>query len=240
MTAQLSNYPESEVGLVFATPRQEHTPQLADLSAKTSGRVVSIQTDSGDMQSLRGVVETVERILKEKGKGGLDILVNNAGISPFTMGKIENMDGNELNHVFHTNVTTTHLVTRAFLPLLRNGDRKKPILNSSSTVGSISLAPTFHMSPAYSYKVSKAGMNSSRCNTRFSMKRKDLRFLLGYAPRWTGRVRTFLLRTNGAKEELGYVKDGGRELNGRFLNIRAAGWEDAEGPNRYDGVDPPW
>lgn len=33
----------------------------------------------------------------------------------------------------------------------------------------------------------------------------------------------------------------GKEDNGKFLNIRVEGWEDAgKWPNVYDGVNPPW
>jgi len=32
----------------------------------------------------------------------------------------------------------------------------------------------------------------------------------------------------------------GREDNGKFLNIHVKGWEKVEGPNVYDGVNPPW
>jgi len=30
------------------------------------------------------------------------------------------------------------------------------------------------------------------------------------------------------------------ELNGKFVNIKVAGWENAMGLHRYDGVELPW
>ena len=30
------------------------------------------------------------------------------------------------------------------------------------------------------------------------------------------------------------------EVNGKFLNVRISGWEEANGPNQYDGGEIPW
>lgn len=30
------------------------------------------------------------------------------------------------------------------------------------------------------------------------------------------------------------------ELNGKFMNIKVAGWEDATGLHKYDGKELPW
>jgi len=31
-----------------------------------------------------------------------------------------------------------------------------------------------------------------------------------------------------------------KEDSGKFLNIHEKGWEKADGPNQYDGLNPPW
>jgi len=44
----------------------------------------------------------------------------------------------------------------------------------------------------------------------------------------------------GVKATLDIVLRSTKQDNGKFLNIKVAGWEDNEGPNRYDGADLPW
>ncbi|KAL4945721.1 hypothetical protein BDV06DRAFT_229930 [Aspergillus oleicola] len=242
LATELSGCARSEVGLVFATSRQKDPAGLRSLSEKSSGRVVPVELDPNEPESLKAGVEFVQRTLQEKGKKGLDVLVNNSGVGPFTQGGIENMAISELTSVFHTNVTLTHIVTIAFLPLLRSGGRKV-IANISSTVGSITLAPKFGMNPAYAYKMSKAGLNMLTVQYGIQFQKEGFTSF-AVSPGWLrtdlGTDRADLPVEVGAKEVVRYVKDGGKELNGRFLNIRVPGWEDNQGPNRYDGEDAPW
>ncbi|KAL4784108.1 hypothetical protein BJX76DRAFT_328061 [Aspergillus varians] len=239
LATQLTASPESEVGLVFATSRQTNPPKLTDLAAKTSGRLVAIQLDPNDPASLRAVVEEVERRLQGR---GLDVLVNNVAVMPVTNGKIEKMEGEDLTDVFHTNVTLTHLVSRAFLPLLRKGNRKA-IANISSTVGSIGEAASKRMMPTYAYKISKAGMNM--LTVQYAQDYEEEGFsVYAISPGW---LRTELGGDNadlpvetGAKEVIRYLRQEGQALNGRFLNIHVPGWENVPGPNHYDGKDPAW
>ena len=44
----------------------------------------------------------------------------------------------------------------------------------------------------------------------------------------------------GVKAVLDVILKNGRESNGKFLNIHVPGWENAEGPNQYDGKEVPW
>ena len=44
----------------------------------------------------------------------------------------------------------------------------------------------------------------------------------------------------GAKAVLDRVLGATQEDNGRFANIHVPGWEEASGPNQYDGKSPPW
>ncbi|KAL4799184.1 hypothetical protein BDV19DRAFT_355417 [Aspergillus venezuelensis] len=242
LATELSASPESEVSLIFATSRTKDPAALTSLSSSTSGRVVPVQLDPNDPESVKDAVEFVQRTLQERGKKGLDVLVNNSGVSVYTGGGIENMPPSELTSVFHTNVTLTHIVTLAFLPLLRAGKRKV-IANISSTVGSIGLSPKFHMNPAYSYKVSKAGMNMLTSQYAIEFSREGFTSF-AISPGWLrtdlGGEYADLPVEVGAREVARYVKGADSGFNGRFLNIRVPGWEDKEGANRYDGEDPPW
>ncbi|KAL2826304.1 hypothetical protein BDW59DRAFT_66352 [Aspergillus cavernicola] len=237
MAAQLAASPDSEVSLVFAATRQVNGSELSELVKKTSGKVVPLQLDPNDPESLRTAVELVERRLEGR---GLDVLVNNAGVMPETEGKIEKMD--DLPEVFHTNVTLAHLVTAAFMPLLRQGKRKS-VANITTTLGSICLVGNYTWSSAYAYKITKAAMNMLTVQYAQDYAEEGFSFF-AISPGW---LRTELGGQNadlpvetGAKAVLKYVRQGGAELNGRFLNIHVEGWENAPGPNQYDGKDAPW
>ncbi|KAL4974615.1 hypothetical protein BDW66DRAFT_167601 [Aspergillus desertorum] len=237
LAAQLAASPSSEVSLVFATSRNISATRLTDLVEKSLGRVVPIQLDPKDPESLRAAVELVGARLGGK---GLDVLINNSGVGPITAGKIEMAD--DLTEVFHTNVTLTHLVTRAFLPLLRRGDRKV-ITNISSTVGSITLSRQYTMSPTHAYKISKAAMNMM--TVQYALQYADEGFtVFAVNPGWLrtalGGEYADLPVETGAEQVLKYVKNGGRDLNARFLDIHVPGWENAPGPNQYLGGDVPW
>lgn len=44
----------------------------------------------------------------------------------------------------------------------------------------------------------------------------------------------------GAEATLEKIMSAGKEQNGQFLNIKVAGWENAQSANYYDGVNLPW
>ncbi|KAJ0417620.1 hypothetical protein BJY00DRAFT_289270 [Aspergillus carlsbadensis] len=239
LAAALASEPASVASLVFLTSRNTNTPQIAELVEKTQGRIVPVQLDPNDPESLRAAAESVEARVQGL---GLDVLVNNAGVMRFTGGKVGELTPTELTEVFHTNVTLTQLVTVAFLPLLRQGSRKI-IANISSTVGSITLGPAFAMNSAHAYKISKAAMNM--LTMQYALDYKDEGFTaFALSPGWLrtelGGPYADLPVEVGTKEVLGYLKEAGPDFNGRFLNIHVPGWENAPESNRYDGKDAPW
>jgi hypothetical protein len=44
----------------------------------------------------------------------------------------------------------------------------------------------------------------------------------------------------GAKASLNIIFDKGRELNGQMPKVFIEGWQNAKGPNVYDGSNAPW
>lgn len=86
LAAQLAASPSSEVSLVFATSRDISARDLIGLVEKFSGRVVPVQLDPSDRESLRAAVALVDDRLQGR---GLDVLINNSGVQPITLGKIE-------------------------------------------------------------------------------------------------------------------------------------------------------
>jgi NAD(P)-dependent dehydrogenase (short-subunit alcohol dehydrogenase family) len=85
LAAALASEPVSVAGLVFLTSRNTNTPQIAELVKRSKGRVVPVQLDPNEPESLRAAVEFVENRVQGR---GLDVLVNNAGMMRFTGGKV--------------------------------------------------------------------------------------------------------------------------------------------------------
>ena len=44
----------------------------------------------------------------------------------------------------------------------------------------------------------------------------------------------------GAAEVVRILMESNQTTNGKFLNIHVPGWENAEGPNKYDGAEVVW
>ncbi|OJI80407.1 hypothetical protein ASPTUDRAFT_178834 [Aspergillus tubingensis CBS 134.48] len=232
----LASKPASEVSVIFAAARTQ-TDDLKRLVAQSPGRVHHVSMDVENKNSIQPAVATVESVLLGK---GLDVLINNAGIMPSTRDGIENMDN--LDSVFHTNVTSAHMVTSAFLPLLKRGNQKK-VVNISTTLGSIIMAPRFALFPVPAYKVSKAALNMLTVQYAQSFADQGFTFL-AISPGWVktdlGRERADITAEQSVQGLLDIIVPATQEDNGKFFNIRVPGWEQAEGLNQYDGAVVPW
>lgn len=136
MAGILASKPASEVSVIFAAARTE-TDELKQLIAKSAGRVHLVNIDVTDYASVKQAAADVEKLLNGK---GLDVLVNGVGIMNSTPEGIEHMyvladharkeadnggPRTDLESTFVSNVTSAHLVTAAFLPLLKKGGLKK-------------------------------------------------------------------------------------------------------------------
>jgi NAD(P)-dependent dehydrogenase (short-subunit alcohol dehydrogenase family) len=115
----LSQKPTSEVSTVFATLRSSPPPALQEIVSQSEGRVVLVNLEVLDPDSLAAAVRQVKERLNGR---GLDILINNAAGSELSPGGLETMDN--LRETLEVNVEAVHHVTLAFLPLLREGNRK--------------------------------------------------------------------------------------------------------------------
>ncbi|RJE20294.1 short chain oxidoreductase CsgA [Aspergillus sclerotialis] len=236
MADMLATKPASEISVIFAAARTE-TDELKQLVVKADGRVKLIKIDVTDESSAKAAAGEVGKLLNGN---GLDVLVNNVGIINFTPDGIENMT--DLESSFTTNVTSTHLVTSAFLPLLKKGSLKK-VVNISTTLGSIKMSPTYSLFPVPAYKISKAALNMLTVQYALSFKDQGFTFL-AISPGW---VRTNL---GGKTADLSVEQSSQAVLdiifrattaeNGKFFNVRVPGWEKAEGLNQYDGAEVPW
>lgn len=139
LVRQLAAKPASEVSVVFAAARTE-TDALKQLISESVGRVQLINIDVVNGDSIKNAAAEVDQALGDK---GLDVLINNVGLMPFTPDGIETMYSpsspmkinfevnrehrTDLESTFTVNVTSTHLVSSTFLPLLKRGQLKKVV-----------------------------------------------------------------------------------------------------------------
>jgi hypothetical protein len=87
---------------------------LASLARAGGGRLEPVVLDVTDPASVEAARELVER---RTGGRGLDVLVNNAGFA--LPGPLEALAERDLRELFDTNVLGLLVVTRAFLPAMR-------------------------------------------------------------------------------------------------------------------------
>ncbi|KAL1615415.1 putative secondary metabolism biosynthetic enzyme [Neofusicoccum ribis] len=227
---------QSGVGTIFATARSE-SDALKKAVVDHPDLVKFVELDAADRESVKAAVTKVQDSL---GGNGLDFLINNAGIMPFTPDGIENMT--DLESTFNTNVTTAHNVTSAFLPLLKKGTEKK-IVNISTTLGSIGMAPAFKVFPVYAYKISKAALNMLTVQYAQAVEAEGFTVIC-VSPGWLqtdlGGANADLPAATGAKAVYDVFSRASVEDTGKFFNIHVPDWEKTEGPNQYDGISPPW
>jgi len=77
LITRLTTFPQTEVGTIFATARQDNSSQLKEIAGASSGRVQLVKLDVTDVSSVKQAVGVIERQLQGK---GLDYLINNAGV----------------------------------------------------------------------------------------------------------------------------------------------------------------
>jgi NAD(P)-dependent dehydrogenase (short-subunit alcohol dehydrogenase family) len=119
----LSSQPANEVSKVFATIRSSPPPVLQEIVDKSDGRLIILNLEVTNLDSIAAAVDEVK---KHVGNQGLDILINNVAINKDFPDGILTMDN--LREMFEVNVEAVHNLTKAFVPLLREG-RRKTVLN---------------------------------------------------------------------------------------------------------------
>jgi NAD(P)-dependent dehydrogenase (short-subunit alcohol dehydrogenase family) len=143
MVSFLASKPATEVGVIIAAVRKS-SEALENIVDHSGGRVLVRTVQVTDEESVRKLDEEMKKVLPN----GLDVLINNAGIMHFSpkaelgievmyvgQGSYILADGQQLTTFrgnlhdhWNVNVNSVHLVTRALLPHLRNGE-KKTIIN---------------------------------------------------------------------------------------------------------------
>ncbi|KAJ5330200.1 hypothetical protein N7541_005985 [Penicillium brevicompactum] len=237
LITRLMTFPKTEVGTIIATARQDNSSQLKELVDASSGRVQFISLDVTDLESVNEAAGIVEHRLQER---GLDYLINNAGVMDWSPKGMEGMDN--LHEVLNVNTTAPHLVSRAFLSLLRRG-KKRTVINISTTLASMTMADNFRLLPSPAYKISKAALNMLTVQYAKQYANDGFTFL-GISPGWLrtdlGSPRADLSVELGAEKVLEIIQKSTPKQNGKFLNIHVPGWQAADGADQYDGKEIPW
>ena len=135
LVKQLISLPKTQVGAIFATARSNTSAPLQNLVEANPGCVIFVQLDTTSKSSISNAVTSVEQHLHGQ---GLDVLINNAGIQTICPAGMQAVE--DLNEVFHANVTSVQMVTSAFLPLLSKGSQKKVINMSVVLLAGVSIA----------------------------------------------------------------------------------------------------
>ncbi|SDW02617.1 hypothetical protein SAMN04487912_101173 [Arthrobacter sp. cf158] len=129
----------------------------------------------GDLQDEEFCQEIIAQTVAEF--GGLNVLVNNAGFHMTTTRGIEDLDPEQFDRTFKTNVYALFWLTKAALPHLRAG---AAIINSSSIQG-------YHPSPTLiDYAASNAAINSMTFSLAESLGPQGIRVnAVAPGPVWT-------------------------------------------------------
>ncbi|KAL1615941.1 hypothetical protein SLS56_011636 [Neofusicoccum ribis] len=232
----LLSKPATEVSKVFASARTE-TDNLKQLIAGSEGRVEWVPLEVTSHESAK---QAASKVSDSLGGKGLDVLINNAGVGSKAMTRVEEMA--DIEDAFKVNVAGVHMITSTFLPLLRKGSLKK-IINISTTLGSMSLAPNFTWGQAPAYKISKAALNMLTVQYALDLQEESFT-VVAVSPGWnkTELVNSVgdLMPEEGAKATLDIVFRVTTTDNGKFYNVHVPGWENVPGPNKYRGEIIPW
>ncbi|KAI4274765.1 MAG: hypothetical protein L6R35_006314, partial [Caloplaca aegaea] len=236
---QLLEQPAGQVGKIFAVTRNDNSAPLRHLINTNPDRVIQIIASVDDSESVQKAADDVKTKLGAYRSPGLDVLVNSAGITAACPGGMRTVPPEQMARIFDVNVIGTQRMIAAFLPLLETGNQKK-VINLTSTLGSVSRAPRFRLSPNQSYKVSKAALHMLHMQYALDHEADGFTFLC-VSPGW--------LKTNlggddadldvevGVTELKRIILQSTKAQNGKCLNIHVPGQEEAWG--QYDGGEVP-
>ncbi|KAM3609861.1 uncharacterized protein V6R79_021451 [Siganus canaliculatus] len=156
-------------GKIIATSRQPETAQNLQELAQKYPNIHIISLDVVNQGSIEKAAEEVGHLVQQD---GLNCLINNAGIN--VVADFNTVTAEKMIENFHTNSVAPLMITKAFLPLLKQaasregaggaksmGIHRAAVINMSSLLGSVELnwgegANNFKW---YPYRASKSALN---------------------------------------------------------------------------------
>lgn len=134
-------------GKIIATTRDSTRSQRLQELAEKHPNIYVITLDVVNQDSIEKSVEEVGRLVQED---GLNCLINNAGIN--VMADFHTVTAEKMIENFHTNAVAPLMITKAFLPLLKQaasrggvggtgsmGIQRAAVINMTSSLGSVEL-----------------------------------------------------------------------------------------------------
>ncbi|XP_035520859.1 C-factor [Morone saxatilis] len=156
-------------GKIIATTREPARAQKLQELAQKHPNIHIVTLDVVNQASIEGSVEEVGQLLQQQ---GLNCLINNAGIN--VVADFHTVTAEMMIENFHTNAVAPLMITKAFLPLLKQaasrggaggtgsmGIQRAAVINVTSLLGSVELnwgerANNFKW---YPYRTSKSALN---------------------------------------------------------------------------------
>ncbi|XP_041795254.1 C-factor [Chelmon rostratus] len=159
---------------IIAACRQPASAQKLQELAEKHRNVHIITLDVLNQESIEKSVEEVGLLVQQE---GLNCLINNAGIN--VVADFHTVTAEKMIENFHTNAVAPLMITKAFLPLLKQaasrrgaggagsmGIQRAAVINMTSLLGSVELAwgERANNFRWYPYRTSKSALNMvSRC-----------------------------------------------------------------------------
>ena len=141
---------------VFALTRQpEASPGLKELMELHQGKLLPVPCDVADDRSVQKAAATVQESCDR-----LDVVLNNAGVYGPRSGDLATLDFDDVRGVFEINTLGPIRISRAFLPLLRQGVQPR-LAHITSLMGSVDDNTS---GGAWAYRMSKTALNMASRN----------------------------------------------------------------------------
>ncbi|KAL1140449.1 hypothetical protein AAG570_000381 [Ranatra chinensis] len=177
---------KSPPGHVFATCRRpEQATELQNLASCHSNLHI-LPFDVTDFESYGNLVDRVSDAVKDD---GLNVLFNNAGI-PGKYSRISYFKASHLIETFTVNTAAPIMLTKAFVPLLKQASRsnkhlpmgtsRAAVVNMSSILGSIGLNKD---GGHYLYRCSKSALNAATKSFSVDLKSSGI-LVVSLHPGW--------------------------------------------------------
>jgi NAD(P)-dependent dehydrogenase (short-subunit alcohol dehydrogenase family) len=209
---------------VFATCRQPAEAKELQILATENNNLHVLELELKSYATHEALVGEVRDVL---GDNGLDVLVNNAGVMyPVNL---ENGGPELLVDNFEVNAVTPFMLTRAFLPLLRQAvaNKRQPIVaNITSKMGSIADNDS---GSHYAYRASKTALNCITKSLSVDLGKEGI-ICLPLHPGWVltdmGGPNALIDTKSSVAGLINVITTADKAINGKFLN--------------FDGTEIPW
>ena len=198
---------------VIITARSLEKAKQASEKMQTLGKVIPIELDISDDQSINQAVETLTQNIEQ-----LDVLINNAGIYPDNNVNILTVSRELLESGVNTNTFGVIRMVQAFLPLLEKSEDAR-VINISSGMGALDSLTT----TAPSYSLSKLALNGATIMLAEALRPQKIA-VNAMCPGWVrtdmGGASATRSPEQGADTAIWLAKEAPRDETGKFWRDR--------------------